>query len=149
MVSKKSPKQRRVVVFGVFDLLHKGHLSFFSQAKKYGDVVAIVARDSAVLKIKKNKTRHGERLRLAAVRRVPEISRAFLGDKIQGSYTALKKIRPSVVCLGYDQRALEADLRARMKTGGLPSTKIVQLKAHHPKKFKTSIVAKRMKWRDT
>ena len=132
-----------VVIFGVFDLLHEGHISFFKQAKKYGNVIAIVARDNSVLKIKKRKPHHKEQVRLAAVRHAPEISHAILGDKILGAYGILKKLKPHVICLGYDQRALETDLRTRIKKRELPHIKIIRLKPHKPHKFKTSIVAKK------
>jgi len=143
----RGKRQSIVVIFGVFDLLHKGHISLFKQAKKHGEVVAIVARDSSVLKIKNRNSHHKERTRLAAVRRIPEVSKVFLGDKVLGSYSVLKKLKPQTICLGYDQRTLETDLRVRIKKRELPSIKIIRLKPHKPHKFKTSIVARNI-WKE-
>ena len=43
----------KVMVFGTFDGLHPGHLSYFKQARKYGDyLIAIVALDENVLQFK-------------------------------------------------------------------------------------------------
>ena len=145
MMRGKSPQKRGVaVVFGVFDLLHQGHLSFFDQASRHGNLVAIVARDSTVLKFKKRKPHHSEKIRLKAVRKMPEVKKAMLGDKIRGTYGVLKKIKPDVICLGYDQNELGKDICARVKRGELPRMKIIRLKSHEPKKFKTSIVAGRL-----
>ncbi len=143
---KNQPIKRRVVmVFGVFDLFHKGHFSFLAQANKHGNVVAVVARDKTVLYIKKKKPRHNERMRLVRVMRVPGVSRAVLGDTIQGAYSVIKKIKPQIICIGYDQHSLYNDLRTRIKSRTLPKMKIIRLKAHYPKKFKTSIFARSLR----
>lgn len=141
-------KKGVVMVFGTFDLLHQGHISFLAQARKHGEVVAVVARGSSARKLKNRKPHHSDRARLARVLRVPGVLKALLGDKRQGAYSVIKKTKPQIICLGYDQRALEQDLRARIKSGQLPRIKIVRLKAHKPKKFKTSIVAKRSERKD-
>lgn len=45
---------KKVMVFGTFDIFHKGHEFYFSKAKEYGEeLIVIVARDETVLKIKK------------------------------------------------------------------------------------------------
>ncbi|OGZ54658.1 MAG: hypothetical protein A3B25_03515 [Candidatus Ryanbacteria bacterium RIFCSPLOWO2_01_FULL_48_26] len=143
MNNKIRKRRTKVLVFGTFDLLHKGHIYFLKQARKFGDtLIAIVARDSSAMDLKNRKPRHGERARLAAVRGIPGVSKTFLGDKILGSYSVLKKLQPDTICFGYDQYGLETDLRARMETGELPRIKIIRLKAYKPEKFKTSIVAK-------
>jgi len=47
------------MVFGTFDVFHKGHESFLRQAYCYGDfLVAVVARDKTVAKIKKHRTKN-------------------------------------------------------------------------------------------
>ncbi|MEK7507631.1 MAG: adenylyltransferase/cytidyltransferase family protein [Patescibacteria group bacterium] len=136
-------KRSTVLVFGTFDLLHEGHISFLKQAGRFGDfLIAVVARDKTVVDLKSRKPYHGERTRLAAVRKIQDISKAFLGDKILYSYSILKKLKPDIICLGYDQHKLETDLCARMEKGKLPQIKIIRLRAHKPEKFKTSIVAR-------
>ena len=37
----KKRKRKIVLVHGVFDLIHMGHLEYFSQAKKYGDILIV------------------------------------------------------------------------------------------------------------
>ena len=44
---------KKVVIFGVFDIVHDGHLAFIREAKSHGDIlIAIVARDNIVFNIK-------------------------------------------------------------------------------------------------
>lgn len=45
---------KRVLSFGVFDLLHNGHLNLLEQARGLGDyLIVVVARDSFVRVVKK------------------------------------------------------------------------------------------------
>jgi FAD synthetase len=131
------------MVFGVFDLLHPGHLFFLREAKRHARyLTVVVARDRAVLKLKNRSPRWSEGKRLRALRGVPGVDRVLLGDLRQGAYSHLRKLRPLVLCLGYDQRGLARDLRLRMRTGKLPRTKLVHIKAHAPHRFKSSLMWK-------
>ena len=47
-----NPEGKKVMVFGVFDRLHPGHLSFLEQASKHGNVVAVITRDDVVKALK-------------------------------------------------------------------------------------------------
>lgn len=130
---------KKVMVFGVFDGLHPGHRSFLRQAKHYGKkFIVVVARDSTVMKLKGKMPEVNERKRLAALREVKEVSRAVLGDTKQGSYGVIKKYKPDAICLGYDQKWLEKDLKMRMEQLLIPKIHIIYLKPFHSDKFKSS-----------
>ena len=44
---------KKVLVFGTYDIFHKGHEYFLKESKKKGDyLIVVVARDSTVKKIK-------------------------------------------------------------------------------------------------
>ena len=133
-------KRKTVLVFGVFDLLHPGHDYFFKKAAKKGKLIVVVARDTAVFRLKGKKPNHSERKRLVAVRSISDVTRAILGDIKQGKYSAIKKYRPYLICLGYDQDGLGRDLRARMKRGELPKIRIIKLKPHEPHRYKSSLM---------
>jgi len=132
-LSKK--KLKRVMVFGVFDRFHPGHKSFLQQAAKYGRVIAVVARDSAVKKIKGRMPRERERVRLGKIKKV---ERAVLGDNAQGTYAVIKKYEPDIICLGYDQRSLAKDLQRRMKRKTFLQIKLIRLKAYRPQRYHSS-----------
>lgn len=128
-------KKNLVMVFGVFDRLHPGHRAFLRQAKKYGKkLIVAVARDSVVRKLKNKKPQQTERQRTMALRKIQGISKAVLGDRKQSSYSVVKKHKPGVVCLGYDQNLLAKDLRKRIEMGNLPHIKIMKLRAYYSKK---------------
>lgn len=126
-----------VLVFGTFDVLHPGHRDLFAQAAKLGTVTAVVARDASVKKIKGFLPHHSERSRLARVSADPAVSRALLGDR-DDFLKPVQKIQPGIIALGYDQRTFRTpELRTKLKAAGL-TPKIVRLRAHHPKKYKSS-----------
>ena len=119
---------RKVMVFGTFDKLHKGHLNFFEQAKKYGKLVVVVARDKTVLEVKGRKPRNNEKKRLKKVRKY--VDKAVLG-MIKDKYKVIKKEKPDIICLGYDQKSFIKGLK-KFKV------KVVRLKSYKANKYKSS-----------
>ena len=114
---------KKVMVFGTFDILHKGHLSLFSQARKYGDyLIAVVARDKTVVKVKGRLPRNNEKKRLKEVSK--HVDKAVLGY-IYDKHKVISKYKPNVICLGYDQDSI-----------GLKKFK--RLKAYKAHKYKSS-----------
>jgi FAD synthetase len=138
-------KEKTVLVFGVFDLLHPGHGYFLKTAAKKGSLIVVVARDKAVFTLKGRKPDHSEKKRLTAVRAVSCVARAVLGDSVQGKYSAIKKYKPDIVCLGYDQIGLGKDIRARIRQGELKNMCIMTLPSHFPEKYRTSLVRNELK----
>jgi FAD synthetase len=129
------------MVFGVFDRLHPGHLYLLYHARILGDeLVAILAREAMVKKLKGHKPHDPERLRLKNVRSTKLVTRAVLGDKKKGSYEVLKKMRPDMIAVGYDQSELLKDLREGIRNKTLPEMQIVKLKAYKPGKHHTSLL---------
>ena len=52
---------KKVIAFGSFDILHKGHEAYLKEAKSYGDyLVVVVARDENILKFKGKNPRNDE-----------------------------------------------------------------------------------------
>lgn len=121
---------KKVLIFGSFDKLHKGHMNFFKQAKKYGDkLIAVIARDSTIKQIKGKKPRHPEKTRLRHVAK--HVDKAVLGYK-KNKYAVIKKIKPDIICLGYDQNSFTKDLKKHFKK------KIIRLKPYKPHLYKSS-----------
>ena len=135
------------VVFGVFDMLHPGHLSFLRQAlnrAKGGRLIVVVARDSAVKRLKGRKPHFSERERIAHVKKeLKNGVTVVLGDRKLGTYSALKKYRPDAICLGYDQKDLRDDLRDCVRRGSIPPVRLIRLLAHWPRTYHTSFLARR------
>lgn len=137
---------KTAMVFGVFDMLHPGHLSFLKQAMKIGkELIVVVARDSVVKRLKGKAPHFSERERVAYVKK--ELKNGVvvvLGDRKLGTYSAIKKYKPDAICLGYDQRALAEDLKNRIRQKHIPRVRLIRLRAHKPRRFHTSFLRQKI-----
>ncbi|MCX6794453.1 MAG: adenylyltransferase/cytidyltransferase family protein [Candidatus Falkowbacteria bacterium] len=131
----------RVLAFGTFDNLHPGHLSYFSQAGKFGDeLIVIIARDKNVLVVKRRRPQEDESIRRGkvaqALKELRIEGKAVLGNK-QNRWLVLKKYHPEVICLGYDQKVDLSQLKGEIVKFRF-CCKIERLKPFHPEKYKSS-----------
>lgn len=132
-----------VMVFGAFDGLHPGHLSFFNQAKKFGDTLIVsVGRDKNVEKIKGKKPLFREEERLAVIRQLKIVDSAVLGA-IDDFFEHIKDCNPDVVCLGYDQWASDDLVREELAKVGLENVEIYRLEPYDSSRAKSTIVKKK------
>jgi FAD synthetase len=132
---------KTVAIFGVFDGIHEGHREFIKQAKKHGDqLVAIVARDSTVKKLKGKIPLHTEADRIKMLLDVPEIDLVLLGDVEEGTYKTLKEANPQVVFLGYDQHTLSDSIKKALENGVLSNIELIFGTPHKPETFHSSIL---------
>lgn len=132
---------KTVTIFGVFDGIHDGHHSFISEAKAHGDkLVAIVARDSEVEKLKGKTPVFDEATRIKNLLEIPEIDQVFLGDAEQGTYKTLKEIKPDTIFLGYDQQTLFDSISYAIKSGILPEVELIYGKPHKGDTLHSSIL---------
>ena len=140
---RKKSAIKKVMVFGVFDGLHEGHRYFLAMAREQGDeLIAVVAPDEMVRLLKNKTPRHNEKERMAAVMqlsrlslyreddpRLIDVTRAVLGDRVLGAYQVIKKYKPDIICLGYDQDALGEDLEEKMESGAIPAISFYRISA--------------------
>lgn len=132
---------KKVLVFGVFDTMHPGHLHFLEAAHVLGDeLVVVVARDSTVERLKNKRPRENEMARMKALFGVKIVSQARLGDEELGTYHVLKEEKPDLIALGYDQEGLAFDLEKKMSEGLLPKIPVVVLGSHKPEIYKSSLM---------
>lgn len=135
---------KKVLVFGTFDGLHSGHLDLFRQARNYGDyLMAVIARDKTVKKIKNHFPSKKETKRLKDVQKCRLINEARLGYE-DNPYRVIKEINPDVICLGYDQKAFTESLPRKLKKMGL-KTKLNRMKSYKPKEYHSFIINVRHK----
>ena len=106
----------KVMATGTFDILHLGHIYFLKEAKKLGDTLAVVvATDSTVRKLKHEPV-NPEQIRLDLIKELKIVDQAYLGHE-KDIYEILKKIKPDIIALGYDQlhdeKTIEKELKKR------------------------------------
>ncbi len=104
---------KRVMVFGVFDGVHAGHRAFFKEAKSYGDyLIAVVAPDHVVEHLKGKLPSIDIGWRLERLKEEDNVDEVVMGDEELSSWDIIKKYRPAVIALGYDQKMLKKDLQS-------------------------------------
>ncbi|MCX6809746.1 MAG: adenylyltransferase/cytidyltransferase family protein [Candidatus Berkelbacteria bacterium] len=124
----------KVITFGTFDPLHKGHENFLKQAKKLGSLVVVVAHHDKIRQEKNRNPRETDSERIAKVKNLKIADKVILGEKgIQ--FGLLEKINPDIIALGYDQKIPEP-LKNKVK-----KYKIVSLKPYKPEIYKSSKIA--------
>ncbi|HLC19732.1 MAG TPA: adenylyltransferase/cytidyltransferase family protein [Candidatus Nanoarchaeia archaeon] len=128
-----------VLCTGTFDMLHAGHLNYFEQAKKLADtLVVIVARDTTVEKERKKKPVMNEQDRLKIIQSLKIVDKAVLGNE-HDKLKTVEKLKPGIICLGYDQRVDESELAQQLKTRGI-NAKIIRAKPYKETIYKSSIL---------
>ena len=133
---------KTVLVFGTFDGLHPGHLHFLREAKKRGDSLAVVvARDSTATEVKGRRPLNDERQRLESVRALGFVDEAMLGGE-GNKFDVIRKIKPDVICLGYDQSHFTGGLEKKLGEMGI-RCRVVRIGAHRPHMFKSSLLRMR------
>lgn len=137
------PKPKTAMVFGTFDILHKGHLNFFEQAKDAAGpeskLIVVVGRDLNVKKAKGIFPINSENARLMGVKKQQIVDDAMLGD-MTDRLKLIERIRPEMICLGYDQEEpdnLEAELKRRRL-----NVQILRMKPFQEIKYKSSLLRK-------
>ena len=129
---------KKVMAFGSFDVLHKGHEHYLEEARSYGDyLIVVVARDENILRFKGKKPKHDEIYRLDQVRNLDFVDAVVLGDK-DDIFKVLEDYNPDIICLGYDQKTInEEKLRQEMETRGIKA-EIIKAKPFKPEIYKSS-----------
>jgi len=133
---------KKVLVFGTYDIFHRGHRDFLKQAKRHGEFLrVVVARDVTVARVKGHLPRYSEQERAAIVKASRLADEVVLGS-LNDRYGVVRDFAPEVICLGYDQKQSLAELRRKLAETGLERTKIVRLVAYQPETFKSSLFKK-------
>lgn len=134
-----NPHKKRVMAFGTFDHMHAGHEFYLKQARELGEeLVVVLARDLTANHIRGFKPDHKERLRLKAVAALPQVTKAVLGDH-DDKYKVLKKYKPDVIALGYDQYVFTHNLSKILIDLNL-NAEIVRLPPFEPQMYKSSLI---------
>lgn len=112
---KIQQKRKRVVVFGVFDLLHPGHVRFLTHAKQFGsELVVVVTPDHRVKQEKGHVPYHSAKERNVLLSALRVVDRVVLGDTGK-HWTIIKRLNPHVIVLGPDQSVRHPQIQEQLK----------------------------------
>ena len=129
------------MAFGTFDLFHAGHENYLKQAKALGaELIVIIARDETVKKIKGHEATQNENERMKNVKNSGIPDKVVLGYK-DDKYKVLKKFRPDVIALGYDQFVFTQRLEKTLIDMKLNAS-IVRLEPYFAEIYKSSLIKK-------
>jgi len=128
-----------VLIGGVFDIVHPGHIHTLKDAKSQGDIlIVVVARSSTALKINKHrKIYHDEYLRRELVSSIRYVDYAIIGR--EGTlYDTVEFVKPDIIALGYDQKHTEKEIAVNCSKRGI-NTQIIRLNTPIPGSKSTQI----------
>ena len=129
--------------FGTYDLFHLGHEYHLKKAAKYGKLYVVVARDETVLERKGKNAINNEVERLKKLNKQKFIHKAVLGN-LKDKYKIIEKIKPNIICLGYDQTHFTKNLKEELKKRRLNPRIIRFRKAHKPHIYKSSMLRNKL-----
>jgi len=128
---------KKVLVFGTYDIFHKGHEHFLQEARTHGDhLTVVVALDETVQKVKGHAPRNPQELRRATLLEKSYVDEALLGNP-GDKYAIIEAVHPDVICLGYDQQTFTETLSEELGKRNI-YPEIIRLEAFHPEKYKSS-----------
>lgn len=126
-----------VLVFGVFDMLHPGHIYFLEYAQKLGDQLHIcLASDEYVVSYKKKETRNNFTQRKNQIYKMFPNVIIHKGDTSLGSWSIFKEFSPNIIALGYDQN----ELKQAVLNLGLKNVEVISVLPFKESIYKTSLL---------
>jgi len=99
---------------GTFDLLHMGHIYYLKEAKKLGDVLAVVVATDATVRQLKHDPINPQEIRVNLIKELRIVDEAYLGHE-KDMYAIVEEIKPDIIALGFDQVHDAETIKAEMK----------------------------------
>ncbi len=133
--------ETKIMIFGTFDGLHRGHLNFFKQARglaKNPFLIVSIARDKNVKRIKNKLPEFKEIERMNLVKKSKLVDKTVLAG-IKYYLPHILKESPDIIALGYDQKYYVEDLKKDLKNNKI-SLQIIRLKPYKENIYKNSLL---------
>ncbi len=132
---------KTVITFWAFDFVHKWHKYYLKEAKKHWNkLITVVARDSTIERIKWKKPMNNENQRLSDIKNLWIADIVELWDKTD-MMCAIKKYKPDIVAIGYDQNSFIYELSEYLSINKL-KTSVVTIDWHKTEIYKSSKLKK-------
>jgi FAD synthetase len=133
---------KRVLAGGAFNILHPGHIFFLEKAKGLGDFLIVVVANDRTVK-GKGYIIFPMRTRRRMVESLGIADKVVSGDR-KNFFRVVKKERPDIIALGYDQEIDMEKLEGVANTNKLKIkiTRIGKLEGYSTKKIIAEIKRK-------
>lgn len=100
----QSDRRKKVFVSGCYDMLHSGHVAFFKEASRYGDLYVGIGSDKTIAELKHRKTVYSEKERLYMVKAIRYVTDAFInrGSGMLDFIDTLDRVKPDIFVVNSD-----------------------------------------------
>lgn len=133
---------KKVFVSGCYDMLHSGHVRFFEEASRLGDLYVGIGNDANILALKNRPTANSEQERLYMVRAVRYVKEAWINSGM-GKMDFVKEVealRPDFFFVNHDgwseekerfcsERGIRLVVADRIPAQGLPARSTTAIRA--------------------
>ncbi|MHB8603942.1 MAG: adenylyltransferase/cytidyltransferase family protein [Thermoplasmatota archaeon] len=121
-----TPKKRRVMAVGVFDLVHLGHVYYLTEAKKLGDELVVVVATDEMAARRKHEPILPAAQRVALVAALKPVDLAVVGHT-DDQYRSVEDLKPDVIALGWDDYHRNEEIRTELAKRGLGAVEIARM----------------------
>ncbi|WP_234998003.1 adenylyltransferase/cytidyltransferase family protein [Parabacteroides sp. Marseille-P3160] len=97
-------KMKKVFVSGCYDMLHSGHVAFFEEAARLGELYVGVGSDKTIYELKARKTINTDEERLYMVKALKVVKNAWInkGNGVLDFEAELKELKPDIFFVNTD-----------------------------------------------
>jgi FAD synthetase len=135
---------KKVLVGGVFNIVHLGHVFFLKKAKDMGDYLIVVIANDKTARRTKRYAVHSQNERKKNIEKLGIADKVLIGDE-SDFMKVVRKEKPDIIVLGHDQKMSEAELREMLAQSGIRRKIAITRIRENLKGYKTSEIIKTMK----
>lgn len=134
---------KKVFVSGCYDMLHSGHVAFFKEASRFGDLYVGIGSDKTIEQLKHRHTVYSEKERLYMVKSIRYVKDAFInpGNGMLDFLELIDTIKPDIFVVNSDggsdakrelcrQRGIEYVVLERIPEEGLEARSTTSLRTN-------------------
>ena len=132
---------KKVFVSGCYDMLHSGHVAFFEEAARHGDLYVGLGSDKTIYELKGRKTINNDAERLYMVKAIRYVKDAWInsGSGIMDFEKELLELKPDIFFVNTDgfapakekfckEHGIELLVSERIPSAGLPARSTTALR---------------------
>ena len=120
----KKEKKKIVLVHGVFDLLHIGHIKYFKKAKSYGNILIVSVTSNHYVNKGPSRPYFDEKLRMEFIEQIDCVDYVAISES-ENAKSIISKVKPNFYIKGNDYKKvkktdknLQEEIKATKRNGG-------------------------------